>query len=417
MRCVRRPREAGWPRRALWALWQAAASLVRPAVFAALAGGAGFLVFDGIQHLDSEAAVPDGHARVSRAFSSLAPDAASAASIWGSELDAAMRPRAETPPDSALAASLIAAFEDVVGRERFSSMVWADANAGSIQEAEAVLRALPVWVRDRELEAAWAQQMGGVQADRHASGVLALASATARRRIERNARLYDAANQPAAAVFAGHEQAALNLALLPGLMRADTDGELWLPSDRDARQIYCPEGIALECALARIGSDPRAGQGARVLRAALLTGHAGEALRSALAGADAEVVHAVASEMSAVARNTANIDAIRLAALLETPQDAARLRRLSAQAGPRTLALAHFQGREALEVANAERPTPLVTQAARDRFILAGILVLLAFGMVLAALVSAFSIRVSGKAGLGQRIDITMRELLLGRKT
>ena len=143
-------------------------------------------------------------ARQSRFFSALAPDAASAASIWRSELDAAMRPHAETPPDSALAASLIAAFEDVVGRERFSSMVWADRNAGSIQEAEAILRALPVWVRDRELEAVWARQMEGAQADMPATGVLALATATARRRIERSARLYDAANQPAAAVFAGH---------------------------------------------------------------------------------------------------------------------------------------------------------------------------------------------------------------------
>ena len=206
------------------------------------------------------------------------------------------------------------------------------------------------------------------------------------------------------------EQAALNLAVLPGLMRADMDGALWLPSDRDGRQAYCSEGIALECALARTGSDPRAGQGARVLRAALLTGHAGEELRSALAAADAEVLHAVASEMSAVARDTANIDAIRLTALLERPQDAALLRRLSAQAGPRTLALAHFQGRDALTIINAEPPSPLVTRAARDRFILAGVLVVLAFGMVLAALVSAFSVRVSGKAGLGQRIDITMRE-------
>ncbi|KPP83076.1 MAG: hypothetical protein HLUCCA04_03090 [Oceanicaulis sp. HLUCCA04] len=416
-RRVRRPHEAGWPRRALWTLWQAVASLVRPALFAALAGGAGVLVFDGMQHLDSRAAVAEEQARVSHAFSALAPDAASAASIWRSELDAAMRPHAETPPDSALAASLIAAFEDVVGRERFSSMVWADRNAGSIQEAEAILRALPVWVRDRELEAVWARQMEGAQADMPATGVLALATATARRRIERSARLYDAANQPAAAVFAGHEQAALNLAVLPGLMRADMDGALWLPSDRDGRQAYCSEGIALECALARTGSDPRAGQGARVLRAALLTGHAGEELRSALAAADAEVLHAVASEMSAVARDTANIDAIRLTALLERPQDAALLRRLSAQAGPRTLALAHFQGRDALTIINAEPPSPLVTRAARDRFILAGVLVVLAFGMVLAALVSAFSVRVSGKAGLGQRIDITMRELLLGRKT
>lgn len=414
-RRVRAPREAGWPRRIAWLCWHALASLARPALFALLAGTAGILVFDGLRHL--EPGTPGQSADpVSRALASLAPDAASATGLWSSELDAAMRPRVGTAPDSVLAMSLLAAFEDIAGRERYASLVWADAHSLTPADAESVLRAMPVWVRYRELDAAWSRRLGHPSQGVHSPGVASLMPPAARARLERANRLYGASELAQSGFFAGHEEGALNLALLPGL-DVEGRGEIWLPDDQTAVDLYCGASMTgLECALARIGSDPEAGPGARVLRAALLTGHAGDGLRAALESADGDVVRSVAAEMGAVARQTSHTAAIRLAALAETPQDAARLGRLSAQAGPRTLALAHLRGREALTLDRGESSGGM-TPAARDRFILASVLLLLAIGMVLAALGSALSVALTGRAGLGQRIDIRMRELLLGRKT
>ncbi|MFC4726396.1 hypothetical protein AB6B38_02970 [Glycocaulis abyssi] len=413
-RRVRHPREAGLPRRLIWWGWQALAALARPAVFAVLVALAGFSAFDGMRHLNPVADMPDRAGRVNDAFASLAPDAATAASIWSNELETAMQPRAGLPPDNALAASLLAAFEPMAGRERFSSMVWAELHARSSPEAEAILRALPVWVRTRELESAWNRQMEHARGHSGRAAAAGLAPAAVRTRLERAGRLYDAVQPFQAAFFAGHEDGALNLALLPGLSAGA--GELWLQSDQMAALAHCPAGEPLECALARMGRDAGAGQGARLLRAALLAGQVDDAFRSELQSANEQTLHAIASELGAVARYTSNIDAIRLTALLETPQDAARLRRLSLEAGPRTLALAHFHGRGALALDRGEGQASPVTAEAWERFVLAGVFAALALGIVLAALTSAFSVRVTGRAGLGQRIDIAMRELLLGRK-
>lgn len=410
-RRVRTAREAGLGRRVLWRSWQLAASSVRPAVFVLLVSLAGFWVFDGLRHLNPTADATTRAGRVNDAFVSLAPDAAAASSLWSRELEVAMQPRVGLPPDNALAASLLAAFEPIAGRERFSSMLWAELHARPPREAEAVLRALPVWVRTRELETAWASR--APQPDTQIASVMA--PAAVRARLDRASRLYDALELSQAAFFAGHEEGALNLALLPGL--SSGTGEMWLASDGAVLLDDCSGAQALACALARIGRDTGAGQGARILRAALLTGHAGEAFAASLQSAEGDTLQAVASELGAVARYTSNIDAIRLTALLETPQDAARLRRLSLEAGPRTLALAHFHGRDALALDRGEQAGSRITAEAWERFVLAGVFAALAFGIVLAALVSAFSVRVTGRAGLGQRIDIAMRELLLGRKT
>lgn len=410
-RRVRSPREAGWPHRLAWWGWHAMASGVRPAIFMLLICLAGYLGFDGLRHLGPAANMPERGARIDAAFASLAPDAATAASVWRAELETAMQPRAGLPPDNALAASLLAAFEPMAGRERFSSLLWAELNARSLNEAEAILRALPVWVRARELESAWTGRMvqsGGTMAQLMAPDLV-------RARLNRASRLYDALDASQAAFFSGHEEGALNLALLPGL--SEGAQELWLPSDGVAALAHCPVAQLLECALARTGRDGEAGQGARLLRAALLAGHAGPAFTASLEAVDEAALRAVASELGAVARHTSNIDAIRLTALLESPQDASRLRRLSIEAGPRTLALAHFHGRDALALDRGDPPAAPVQREALERFVLAGVLAALAFGIVLAALISAFSVRATGRAGLGQRIDIRMRELLLGRKT
>ncbi len=414
-RRVRHPREAGLPRRLIWWSWQALAALARPAAFAVLVALAGFSAFDGMRHLNPVADMPDRAGRVNDAFASLAPDAATAASIWSNELETAMQPRAGLPPDNALAASLLAAFEPIAGRERFSSLIWAELHARSPGEAEAVLRALPVWVRQQELDSVWNERMRQAAALAASEAAAGMAPATVRTRLNRASRLYETIHASHAAFFAGHEDGALNLALLPGLSAGT--GELWLQSDEMATLAHCPAGEALECALARMGRDAGAGQGARLLRAALLAGQVDDAFRSELQLANEQTLRAIASELGAVARYTSNIDAIRLTALLETPQDAARLRRLSLEAGPRTLALAHFHGRGALALDRGEDilPSP-VTAEAWERFVLAGVFAALAFGIVLAALTSAFSVRVTGRAGLGQRIDIAMRELLLGRK-
>lgn len=411
-RRLRSPQEAGLPRRLAWWAWQCVSSLARPAVFAVFAGIAAFWAFDGLRHLDA-AGEPSGREdRISAIFSGLAPDAGQASSIWGRELSLAMRPRGGAPADSALAASLVAAFEDIVGRERFASLIWAELNERSYTEAEAVLRALPVWVRQGELQSAWTGAMSGPASQQ--AGILALAPAAARNRLDRTARLYDAIQASQAAFFAGHEQGALNLALLPGLAAQGAD--LWLLSDADAAAAHCPAGEAVECSLARLGQNERSGQGARLIRAALLTGHARAPFRTELDAAPPATLEAIASEISAVARHTSSIDAIRLVALLETPQDASRLRRLSMEAGARTLALAHFHGRDVLALDRGDSSGSIVTPEALERFILSGVCALLALGIVLAALASAVSVRSSGQAGLGQRIDIRARELLLGRK-
>lgn len=412
VRRVRGPHEVGWRRRFLWAGWQAVASLARPMVFVALACGAGYLAFDGVRHLDSTGSVPHRGGAVSHAFGALAPDAAAASAIWSRELDAAMQPRHGVPPDEALAMSLTAAFEDMVGRERFSSLIWAETHAFSLENAEAVLRALPVWVRHRELEAAWARRVTGSPPG--GAGVLALAPAAARTRLERASRLYQGVQSAHGAFFAGHETGALNLARLPGL--SQTGSDLWLLPDSEAEALHCAAAQELECALARMGGDAGAGQGARHLRAALLTGHAGDGFHAALLAADRSALTGLSREIAAVARQTSNIDAIRLTALLDTPQDAARLRCLSQEAGPRSLALAHFHGRGALALVCGDVQAGLMTPEARSRFALAAVLASLAFGIVLAALASAFSVRLTGRAGLGQRLDLAMRELLLGRK-
>lgn len=413
-RRVRRPAEAGWPRRILWGFWQSAAALARPAAFLALAGLAVFCVFDGLGHLGPRTGAADRSERVREAFASVSPSASAAASRWRHELDIAMRPRAGEPPDSALAMSLLTALEDIVGRERFSSLAWAEMRGRSTEEAEAILRALPVWVRRRELESAWIGRVGVAGAPYRPDAAIWLAPETARVRLQRAARLYDAVQSSQSMFFAGHEDGALNLALLPGL--ATQSGELWIYSDHAAAQIHCARAEALECALARMGSETGAGQGARLMRAALMSGHFTETLRQSLEEADLQILQALASETGAVARHTSNIDAIRLMALLETPQDVVGLRRLSEEAGPRTLALAHFLGRNALALENGIGETGSPTQDARNRFILAGVFGFLAFGLVAAAVASAVSVRLTGKAGLGQRIDLRMRELLLGRK-
>lgn len=414
-RRVRQPREAGWPRRLAWWCWSGAAALARPAVFAGLIALSGYLAFDGMRHLDARVAVPTGANPVTAALAGVAPDAASATSLWGQEVEAAMRPRAAAPPDSILAGSLIAAFEDIAGRERFSSMVWADMRGLPLGEAEAALRALPVWVRHRELEYAWSSRLSSASTSAAGGGAAGLVPATARSRLERASRLYDAADLTQAAFFSGHEDGALNLSVLPGLVSGDRR-DIWLADDRAALDAFCTAPGALECRLAQMGGEAGAGQGARLLRAALATGHASHGFRQALEASDRDTLRTVASELATVAHHTSNIEAIRLTALLETPEDAARLRRLSVHAGPRTLAMAHFLGREALALDNGEASSGTVTPEARQRFVSAAIAASLAFGLVLAALSSALSVRLTGRAGLGQRMDLRMRELLLGRK-
>lgn len=404
------PQEAGWPRRLAWWGWTLVSSAVRPALFLLLAGLSAYWTIEGVRQLDANATPAAGDDRIGSAFAALAPDAGAASSVWSQELNDAMRPQGQSPADTALAASLIAAFEDIVGRERFASLLWAELDGRPQDEAEAILRALPVWVRERELENAWASLLAG-SAD---NGVLALAPQAARNRLERASRLYDGLDPLQTAFFAGHQNGALNLALLPGL--ADGAGTLWLLSDEAAMTEHCAAGEALECALAQAGADRSAGQGARLMRAALLSGHANAAWREVLEAADPVALRAVASELAAVARHTSNIDAIRLTGALQTLQDVSRLRRLSQEAGPRTLALVHLRGRAALDLDRGEEPRPLLTPGAIQRFALAGVFALLAIGMVLAALASAFSVEISGRAGLGQRLDIRARELLLGRK-
>ena len=414
LRRVRRPHEAGWPRRALWAGWQAVASLTRPAVFAGLAGLAVFCAVDGLRYLEAGAGASDRTKRVREALAAVAPDAAAASSRWQMELDAAMRPRAGEPPDSALAMSLLAAFEDVVGRERFSSLIWAEMHGGSSAQAESILRALPVWVRSRELESAWLSRVGSRDSQSWPPEAVSFVPPAVRVRLERTSRLYDTVQSSQMAFFAGHEEGALNLALLPGL--AQDGGEMWIDSDTIAEDTHCAAAQALECALARLGGDRGAAQGARLLRAALMTGHATDAFRGSLQSADPQVLRAAAREIGVVARRTSTIDAIRLTAILEAPQEAARLRRLSELAGPRTLALMHFHGREALMLEPDSSVTGILTPAARHRFSLAIVFGFLAFGVVLAAMASALSVRLTGRAGFGQRLDLRMRELLLGRK-
>lgn len=414
-RRVRQPREAGWPRRLAWWCWSGAATLARPAVFTGLVALAGYLAFDGMRHLDARAAMVNGASPVSAALAGIAPDAASATSLWGQEVEAAMRPRASTPPDSILARSLIAAFEDIAGRERFSSMAWAEMRGLPPGEAEAALRALPVWVRHRELDYAWSSRLRPASGPADGGGAASLVPATARSRMERASRLYDAVDLTQAAFFSGHEDGALNLSILPGLVSGGRR-DIWLAGDRAAREAFCAAPDTLECRLAQMGGEAGAGQGARLLRAALAAGQASDGFRQALEASEADTLRAVARELAAVAHHTSNVEAIRLTALLETPQDAALLRRLAIHAGSRTLAMAHFLGRGALLLDKDDAPAGAVTPQARQRFVLAAIAASLAFGLVVAALSSALSVRLTGRAGLGQRMDLRMRELLLGRK-
>lgn len=408
-RRVRAPRDAGLVRRALWSLWRLISSAARPALFTGLLIAAGAAAMAGLQQLGPGPALSDPAMRLARAFESLAPDAQGAAGLWAEAMDSAMRPRLSGPPDIELAVSLAHAFEDMAGRERFASLAWARSHAMPHERAEASLRAMPVWIRARELELVWQRAYRGQSLPSLNPPALALAPERARARMMRAQDLYGGVDAVAAGFFSGQSPGAINLATLPGLA---LEGEVWLPADAQA----CAGGDALSCRLAGLGGREGAGAGARIMRAALMTGHAGEAFTAELDAMEADKLAPVMREIGAVARNTSPASAIRLLAHVEAPQDVVRLSRVSAMAGARTLALFHFHGRDALALARVVDEEPVMTRAAAEYFIVSGLMVLLAFGMVLAAIVSASRVASSRRAGLGQRLDIAARELLLGRK-
>ncbi|MFN3834597.1 MAG: hypothetical protein ACK4NO_01715 [Glycocaulis sp.] len=421
-RRVRRPHEAGLARRVGWYGWRLISSLARPALFAGLIFAAGWTGFAGLQALNTGAGALDRQTRISQALASLTPDAPSAAALWAAQLDAAMRPRRNGPPDTELAVSLAHAFEDLAGRERFASYAWGEARGLEPPLAEAALRAQPVWLRARELELVWHRALAGGSAAHAQPPALSLAPETVRVRVERARRLFPVIDQTSAAFFAGHETGAFNLATLPGL---PVEGELWMLPDAQALNAHCSaQEDAVACMLARIGTtrdragtSPAAAQGARLFRAGLAGGIVTPGLAGQMAALDRQALEALSAEMARAARYTSNITALRLMAYLHSPDDVVRLRLVAEAAGPRTLALFQLMGRDALGLAGEAEGVPVMTRAALEHFIAAALIALLACGMVASAIVSAARVSSSRRAGLGQRLDIAARELLLGRKS
>lgn len=420
-RRVRRPHQAGPARRAAWYGWRFLSTLMRPAVFAALVAAALGAGLAGLHHLNPGTAAPDREARISRAFAALAPDARSATALWSAHMDEATRPRRAGPPDTELALSLAHAFEDMAGRERYASFSWGEARGLGPDQTEAILRALPVWVRAQELERVWQYTFASATPLRTGPAAMQLAPESVQFRIARAERLYPVINQVSAGFFAGHESGALNISALPGM---DVSGDLWVPADAAVIEHGCAQGDPLVCTLARLGAGgdwqgwrPASGQGARLMRAALAADMFTPDMVTALRQLEPGELESTARDLALTARHTSNLTAMRLTALLATPKDAARLRMVAETAGPRTLALFHLAGPGALELAGAVEAVPVMTRAAMEYFILSAVIAGLALGMVVSAIVSAGRVRRSRRAGLGQRLDIAARELLLGRKS
>ncbi|MCC5982433.1 MAG: hypothetical protein JJU26_12030 [Oceanicaulis sp.] len=419
-RRVRAPRDAGLVRRAGWFIWRGVSTVFRPAVFGALVMASGLAAFAGLQQLDTGTAAQDRAARISAALAALAADAPAAASLWEREIEAALRPRRSGPPDTELALSLAHAFEDVAGRERYASFAWGEGRGLDPYRTEAALRALPVWVRAGELERVWQQALGTRSTLPDTPASLELAPRSVRARLSRARHLYPLLDQASTGFFSGHETGAFNLASLPGNGLA---GEAWLLADAPARARHCADGKTLPCALAEIGLSAgqagltlAAGQGARLMRAGLAAGRVSAELAEDLALLDRRELEVIARDVALTAQLTSNAAAIRLIAHAGDTRDIARLRQIAQSAGPRTLAVFHLIGSDALDLAGAVDGTPSLTRPALEYFIVAALILLLAFGMVASAIISAARVRSSRRAGLGQRLDIAARELLLGRK-
>ncbi len=376
--------------------------------------------FQGVKELGEGRASAGLEARISLALAALAPDAATARQIWMREMEDALRPRRGAQPDTELAVSLAHAFEDVAGRERFASLAWGEMRGLEPTRVEAVLRALPVWVRSRELERVHRDVFTHTGMAYGVPPALHLASLQVQQRLERAQRLYQVSEQASHGFFAGHERGAFNLGSLPGL---GLDNDIWLLPDSAVLSALCTQEASLECAMAQIGmlrdrggNSSATAQGARLFRAGLTGGIVTPRLAGRMAAMEPDLLEALSVEMGRAARASSNTSAIRLMAHLDTEDDVVRLRRVAQAVGPRTLAVFHLLGDSALQFAGMEPDTPVMTRAALEYFIVAMLFSLLAGGMVASAIVSAARVQRSRRAGLGQRLDIAARELLLGRK-
>ena len=454
-----------------WAIWKLVHHGFRPAWLAgSLAVAAVFFALS-VQERGVDAVLapdpPELEARIAAAFLELTPEGEDPRAL----MIARMREALDVPPgqiaDIERFHAWAAAAPLLIGERRLGLEGLAGSQSPrSLQRAEAELVALPAWRREQLLAQGLARRLDAMRVSGDEPG-LAYADDLLRRRYERARTNFDIYSRAVEAFLSGRADGRMQIGRLPGAHGAARGAVLY----DDARALIagacararpdCPAAIRaaagsdVDLVLAAHGAASRGAPAAILIRAALARGLTdtgwvstlavpGEATGlAATAIAELDIIdiafaapqsaqgaldriaspllvernarRAALDDLLAVRDATSAAMAVRLVSVLQGEGDAARLRLITDEIGPRALVLAEMRGPDMLALADDPPPPPRPRVTHFYYGVAAGLF------SALAALLAAFrdmARRPLMRAGRMTRfIDAQLTRLFLGKKT